>query len=87
MPLTSSVFSGSVTDSKGTAKYSANQLFAPLDFGQKNFLAVLWNEPQYNSAAAFALGADTSLTVTPGWDNATGYGTPAGLAFIDAASH
>ena len=87
VPLTSSVFSGSITDSKGTTKYSANKLFAPLNFGQKDFLAVLWNEPQYSEAYAWAFGADSSLTVTPGWDNATGYGTPAGLAFIDAASH
>jgi len=31
-------------------------------------------------------GIDTSLTVKKGWDNATGFGTPYGLAFIDAVT-
>jgi subtilase family serine protease len=86
LPITSNVFSGTVTDAKGTTKYSANKLFAPLNFSQKNFPAVLYNLPQYSEGIAFAFGADSSLTVTRGWDNATGYGTPAGLAFIDAAA-
>jgi subtilase family serine protease len=86
VPLTSSDFSASVTDAKGTTKYSASQLFAPLNFSQKNFLPVVWNQPQFSQALVIAFGADTSLTVTPGWDNVTGYGTPAGLSFINAAA-
>lgn len=35
----------------------------------------------------FAFGLDSSLTVRKGWDNATGWGTPYGLAFIDAVTH
>ena len=31
-------------------------------------------------------GADSSLMAAPGWDNATGYGEPNGLAFIQAAA-
>ncbi len=84
-PFTSTAFSASVTDSKGTTKYTAQQLFAPLNFSQQDFLTVIWSQPQYNATSAFALGADSSLTVAPGWDNATGYGTP-GLDFIDAAA-
>jgi hypothetical protein len=29
---------------------------------------------------------DSSLTVKHGWDNATGWGTPHGLAFINAVT-
>ncbi len=86
LPMTSSVFSGSVTDAKGTTKYSAAQLFAPLGFSQTSFLPAIWNLPEFGVAYAVAFGADTSLTVGPGWDNATGYGTPDGLDFIDAAA-
>lgn len=34
----------------------------------------------------FSFGADTSLIALPGWDDATGYGVPNGLAFIKAAA-
>ena len=33
-----------------------------------------------------SFGTDTSLTVTPGWDNVTGMGVPNGLSFINAAA-
>jgi hypothetical protein len=48
--------------------------------------AALWNQPQYEDALAYGIGLDSSLTVTKGWDNVTGYGTPAGLGFIEAAA-
>jgi hypothetical protein len=35
-------------------------------------------------ALDLGFGIDASLTVRHGWDNATGYGTPNGLTFIDA---
>ena len=35
---------------------------------------------------AIAFGLDSSLTVTKGWDNVTGYGTPNGLTFLDAVA-
>jgi hypothetical protein len=31
-------------------------------------------------------GTTSSLTVTKGWDNVTGYGSPVGLPFITAAA-
>jgi subtilase family serine protease len=34
----------------------------------------------------FTWGYDTSLTVTAGWDNVTGYGQPNGLSFLTAAA-
>jgi subtilase family serine protease len=84
LPLTAP-FSGSVTDATGTTTYSANELFAPLGFSNQNVLATLWNIAP-GVAYAFAFGYDSSLKVTKGWDNATGYGTPAGLDFINAAA-
>jgi len=43
--------------------------------------------PSVGIGAVFdlGLGADSSLRTFPGWDNATGYGVPNGLAFIRAA--
>jgi hypothetical protein len=35
---------------------------------------------------AISFGTDSSLTVTPCWDNVTGWGSPLGLAFIKAAA-
>ena len=78
--------SGSVTDANGTTDYSTKKLFKGLIPDKETFTAALWNEPQYSEALGFAFGLDSSLTVTVGWDNATGYGTPDGLAFIDAAA-
>jgi subtilase family serine protease len=38
------------------------------------------------SLDVLSFGTDTSLTVTRGWDNVTGFGTPNGMAFIEAAA-
>jgi subtilase family serine protease len=84
LPGTTDGFSGSITGPKGTTKYTSGQLFAQLHFRQKEFLPTIWNI-QFDSFV-IALGGDTSLTVGTGWDNVTGYGTPAGLSFIDAAA-
>jgi len=85
LPITSA-FSASVADSKHTVKYDAANLLAPLAFSQVSFLPAIYNLPEYGEAYLIALGADSSLTVARGWDNATGYGTPNGLQFIDAAA-
>jgi subtilase family serine protease len=87
VPLTSGAnVSGSITDSSGTTDYSTLALFAGLIPDNQPFIAALWNQPEYDDAAGFAFALDSSLNVTVGWDNATGYGTPDGLAFIDAAA-
>lgn len=39
------------------------------------------------SETIFTYGVDTSLKVAKGWDNVTGYGEPAGLAFIEAVAY
>jgi hypothetical protein len=31
-------------------------------------------------------GTDSSLRAAPGWDNATGYGVPNGITFIESAA-
>jgi subtilase family serine protease len=87
VPLSSAdSISGTVTDSSGTTAYSTLALFAGLIPDNQPFVAALWNQPQYDDAAGFAFGLDSSLNVTVGWDNATGYGTPDGLGFINAAA-
>lgn len=86
---TTAAFSGSYTTSSGTTTYSANSLFASLaesGIPAQNVFATVWDQPQYEESTIFAFGLDSSLTVTRGWDNATGYGTPHGLDFINAAA-
>jgi len=74
--------SGTITDSNGTTAYSASQLFSGLLYGNKNFTSAFL--PVDGELLDWGFGLDTSFTVTHGWDNATGYGTPNGLTFIDA---
>lgn len=50
-------------------------LGALYDVGQSPFLG--WDDVGF--------GLDSSLAATPGWDNATGYGVPNGLLFIESA--
>ena len=65
---------GSITDPSGTTAYSAIELSQPLSSGAP-FISTLTNAgggAYYN----ITFGTDTSLTLTQGWDNVTGYGTP-----------
>jgi subtilase family serine protease len=77
--------SGTIFDSSGATFYSPADLFTGQLFGNTEFLSALWNA---GGGLDFALsfGLDTSLTVTKGWDNVTGYGTPNGLPFLDAVT-
>jgi subtilase family serine protease len=77
---------GSVTDSLGITDYSADTIFASANATKTNVFAALWNQPAFEDAIGYGIGLDSSLTVTKGWDNVTGYGTPAGLGFIEAAA-
>jgi subtilase family serine protease len=74
---------GRITDSSGTTKYSAAALFgtAVLE-GNKQFTSAFW--PDEGDLIDFGFGIDSSLTVRVGWDYATGYGTPYGMAFLNA---
>jgi subtilase family serine protease len=75
--------SGTIVDQQGSHFYSAAALAAPL-FNTSAFFDVLHQSGPF--LTLYTLGTDTSLTVTPGWDNVTGFGTPRGLAFITAAA-
>ena len=82
VPLNSSTNpAGVVFDSNGTTYYSSNTLLAPLNTTTEYYSA-LWFSQNIAGFAVLSFGTDTSLTVTPGWDNVTGWGVPNGAAFI-----
>ena len=74
---------GTVIDSSGATFYTAAELAAPLE-GTTRFTSAIWPVQGYFIELTF--GTDTSLHTTAGWDNVTGYGTPTGLPFINAAA-
>jgi len=74
-----------ITDASGTTDYSAAALFAGVLYGNKGFTSALWPDGT-DFILDFGFGIDSSLTVAHGWDNATGYGTPYGLTFINAVA-
>jgi len=84
-PLNADNPTGSVTDSSGTTDYTTPGIFTGLLYTQTQFPAAIWPFDS-EDAAILTFGTDSSLTVTPGWDNVTGYGEPNGLPFIIAVS-
>jgi hypothetical protein len=74
---------GTVVDSDGATYYSAAYLAEPL-VNTKDFVSALW--PVTGEYLNLTFGTDGSLTVTKGWDDVTGYGTPNGLNFVTAAA-
>ncbi len=78
--------SGVITDSSGSTTYSATDLFDGLLEGNTGFTSAIWPFVGGGTVLDFGFGLDSSLTVTTGWDNATGYGTPYGLTFINAVT-
>jgi subtilase family serine protease len=77
--------SGVVVDANGSTAYSAADLLSPALRTQVFYSALCsFNEGAFLMDLSF--GTDTSLMVTKGWDNVTGFGTPNGLAFIEAAA-
>jgi subtilase family serine protease len=88
---------GSLTDATGTTTFTATSLFnntVPIPGSPGN--ANLYSQTSFISAilplapglidAAISFGTDSSLTVTPGWDNVTGWGEPNGLPFIQGVT-
>jgi subtilase family serine protease len=68
----------------GTPKsLSADELASPL-LNTTSFYSALYNDPSSAAWYVLTFGTDSSLTVTPGWDNVTGLGTPNGAAFVNA---
>jgi subtilase family serine protease len=74
---------GVITDSSGTANYSASELAEPLQ-GVQTFLSALYNSPFSTRWFVLTFGTDSSLQVGPGYDLATGLGTPNGEEFVEA---
>jgi subtilase family serine protease len=77
---------GFITDSAGTTEYTAADLFAGLIGGNTGYTTAIWEVDGGLVDYGFAFGLDSSLTVTKGFDNVTGYGTPRGTAFINAVA-
>ena len=76
---------GVITDQNGSTTYSASDLFSGLLYNNKGFTSAIW-PIDAGDFADFGFGLDSSLTVKRGWDNATGFGTPYGLTFINAVT-
>jgi len=75
---------GVIFDSTGATFYSSDTLLAPLDTTTQ-YYSSLWDLGG-GEYVDLSFGTDSSLMVTPGWDNVTGWGVPNGWAFITAAA-
>jgi subtilase family serine protease len=84
LPVTSpdNVVGFEVTTS-GATFYTAAELSAPLGNTTK-FYSALYQQDGDNTGIWLVqtFGTDSSLTVKPGWDNVTGWGSPNGYTFI-----
>jgi subtilase family serine protease len=76
---------GIIFDSNGSTYYSSDTLLAPLDT-TTTYYSAMWFFEEIPGYVVLSFGTDSSLTVTPGWDNVTGWGVPNGWAFITAAA-
>jgi subtilase family serine protease len=76
---------GVIFDASGSTYYSSNTLLAPLD-ATSSYYSALWFDQNVPGYVVLSFGTDSSLTVTPGWDNVTGWGVPKGWSFISAAA-
>jgi hypothetical protein len=74
---------GTIVDAGGTNPMRASELAAPLN-NQPNFISALYNSPFSTRWFVITFGADTSLQAGPGYDQATGLGTPNGWNFVQA---
>jgi subtilase family serine protease len=86
LPLsTATNVAGTIFDVTGTTYYSSTGLFTGLLYGSTGFTSAVVN---FGGSVdqAISFGLDSSLTVTKGWDNVTGYGTPNGLTFLNAVA-
>jgi subtilase family serine protease len=97
--ITKNDVTGSITNAKGkTTKFNARQIFTEAinqDTGenlslytQGNFLSAIYPAVPGVGGLYFAIsfGTDSSLTVTHGWDNVTGWGEPNGLPFVQGVT-
>jgi subtilase family serine protease len=76
---------GTIIDASGTDPMRASELGAPLN-NQPNFVTALYNSPFSTRWFVITFGVDSTLATGPGWDVATGLGTPNGAAFVEAVA-
>jgi len=92
---------GLLTDGTSDTSLSSVQIYTeaedldnppnPLNlYSQTKFLSTIWPGAYGESPSlldvAVSFGTDSSLTVTKGWDNVTGWGEPNGLPFIQGVT-
>jgi hypothetical protein len=61
---------------------SADTLAGPLQ-NTTEYISAIYNSPSSTRWDVFTFATDSSLTTGPGWDNATGVGTPYALPLIE----
>jgi subtilase family serine protease len=85
LPLSSPTnLAGTIFDQNGASFYPSSYLFGPFIYpAQEGFISASYPFDALD-AEAIAFSIDSSLAVTTGWDNVTGFGVPNGLTFIDA---
>lgn len=76
---------GTIMDAGGTNPLRATELAAPLS-NQPQFISALYNSPHSTRWFVLDFGVDSTLTTGPGWDVATGLGTPNGWQFVQAVA-
>jgi subtilase family serine protease len=76
---------GTITDANGANPLRATELAAPLN-NLPQFISALYNSPHSTRWFVLMFGLDSTLQVGPGWDVATGLGSPNGWEFVQAVS-
>lgn len=72
---------GVIQDPTGTNPVRASELAAPL-FNLQSFTSALYNSPYSTRWFVIDFGVDSTLGTGPGWDPATGLGTPNPREFV-----
>jgi len=76
---------GTIHDAGGTDPINSWELAAPLQ-DLPTFISALYNSPNSTRWFVITFGLDSTLRTGPGWDPATGLGTPNGWEFVQAVS-
>ena len=74
---------GIIHDAGGSNPINSWELAAPL-FNLPTFVSALYNSPFSTRWFVLSFGLDSTLPTGPGWDPATGLGTPNGWNFVHA---
>jgi subtilase family serine protease len=74
---------GTISDPGGSFPVNSWELASPLN-GLPTFVSALYNSPFSTRWFVLTFGVDSTLATGPGWDPATGLGTPNGYNFVHA---